>query len=272
VSDTELLPKSKPDAVRRVEVFTGAGRRRAWTAEQKAQIVAESWEGGDTVSGVPLRHGLTPQQLFGWRREVRQGAEREAGESGPAFAKVIVEPCRRDRDSSLAPAVAGGSHISARRSRCPPRCDGGVGKHRDTFETIENPDSSRYLPGRLQYPPSAQGTRHERPYPRLKPSPKDCSTPNQQRRRKPRTENSPRTRCLGRLIGPALSGDYPLCTFRGHAVPGGMIVMANRLGRLMPWMALNDLSLARGVPPTAVLIIRRTIAACAPRISACSFS
>ena len=41
VSDTELLPKSKPEAVQRLEVFTGSGRRRTWSTEQKARIVAE---------------------------------------------------------------------------------------------------------------------------------------------------------------------------------------------------------------------------------------
>ena len=38
MSDTELLLKSEP--VRRVEVFTGAGRRRTWTAEEKASVSA----------------------------------------------------------------------------------------------------------------------------------------------------------------------------------------------------------------------------------------
>jgi transposase len=52
VSDTELLHKSKPEPVRRLEVFTGADRRRTWTAEQKAQILAESYESGEKVSAV----------------------------------------------------------------------------------------------------------------------------------------------------------------------------------------------------------------------------
>jgi transposase len=39
------LHKSKPEPVRRLEVFTGIGRRGAWTTDQKAQIVAESSEG-----------------------------------------------------------------------------------------------------------------------------------------------------------------------------------------------------------------------------------
>src|SRR5262249_29295800 len=47
VSDTELLHKSKGEPVQRL-VFTGTGRRRAWTAEQKAQIVAESYACGET--------------------------------------------------------------------------------------------------------------------------------------------------------------------------------------------------------------------------------
>ena len=96
MSDTELLHKSKPEPVRRLEVFTGAGRRRTWTAEQKAQILAESYESGDKVSVVARRHGLTPQQLFGWRREARRRAPRQSRDdkgdvSGAAFAPVIVE-------------------------------------------------------------------------------------------------------------------------------------------------------------------------------------
>ena len=106
--DTELLPKSKFDGVRRVEVFTGAGRRRAWTAEQKARIIAESREGGETVSAIARRHGLTPQQLFGWRRQVRQQSGGSAGEHGATFTPVVVEQCRTQPDASLAPAVPSG--------------------------------------------------------------------------------------------------------------------------------------------------------------------
>jgi hypothetical protein len=94
MSDTELLPKSKSEPVRRLEVFTGAGRRRAWSGEQKAQIVGESYAGGEAVSAVARRHGLTLQQLFGWRRAALRGSGmrqprewldiRTGGGSGPA--------------------------------------------------------------------------------------------------------------------------------------------------------------------------------------------
>jgi transposase len=95
VSDTELLHKSKGEPVRRLELFTGAGRRRVWTAEQKAEILAESYESGDEVSAVACRHGLTPQQLFGWRRNAQRRAVRRRGGSPAAdsvtFAPVMVE-------------------------------------------------------------------------------------------------------------------------------------------------------------------------------------
>jgi transposase len=91
MSDTELLHEPKTEPVRRLEVFMGAGRRRAWTAAQKAQIVAESYGGGDPVSAVARRHGLTPQQLFGWRRQAcRPKREGGALENSVAFAPVIL--------------------------------------------------------------------------------------------------------------------------------------------------------------------------------------
>ena len=112
MSDTELLHKSRPEPVRRVKVFTGAGRRRAWSAEQKAQILAESDESGDKVSAVARRHGLTPQQLFGWRREARRRVRRQAKDgkgdvSGAAFAPVIVEPVLPSPNAPAAPNSAG---------------------------------------------------------------------------------------------------------------------------------------------------------------------
>src|SRR5712671_1068242 len=60
------------EPVRRIEVFTGAGRRRSWSGEEKAAIIAESYGAGETVCAVARRHGLTPQQLFAWRRLARR--------------------------------------------------------------------------------------------------------------------------------------------------------------------------------------------------------
>ncbi|WP_125869697.1 transposase [Rhizobium leguminosarum] len=61
---SELTLKTKDEPVRRFEVLTGNGRRREWSDDQKAQIIAESCEPGVTVCSVARRHGLTPQQSF----------------------------------------------------------------------------------------------------------------------------------------------------------------------------------------------------------------
>jgi transposase len=114
VSDTELLPKSKPEPVRRLEVFTGSGRRRTWAPAQKAEILAESYESGEKVSAVARRHGLTPQQLFGWRREARRRARRQAANDegtarGTAFAPIVVEEALRRSAAPIGPDPSGGT-------------------------------------------------------------------------------------------------------------------------------------------------------------------
>jgi transposase len=72
---------------RRIEVFTGAGRRRRWSSETKGRIVAESYS--TSVGEVADRYGLAKTQLFTWRREARGNslAPVEA-----LFAPVVVEP------------------------------------------------------------------------------------------------------------------------------------------------------------------------------------
>ena len=56
------------------------------------------------MSVVARRHGVTPQQLFGWRREARQRSE----EALPQFVPAVVEPTsskRRQRRPAATMAV-----------------------------------------------------------------------------------------------------------------------------------------------------------------------
>lgn len=71
--------------VRRLELISGTGRRRQWSSEEKARILLESLEPDANVSEVARRHGMSPQQLFGWRRQLR--CDPAAGRSG-AHSKV----------------------------------------------------------------------------------------------------------------------------------------------------------------------------------------
>ena len=86
MDDHTLDPKAAE--LRRFEVITGTGRRRHWSAEVKARIVAESFSPGVQVSEVARRHGIRPQQLFGWRREARGG--RLPGSRGVAFVPIVT--------------------------------------------------------------------------------------------------------------------------------------------------------------------------------------
>ena len=70
----------------RVEVITGARRRRDWSDAEKARIVAESFSPDTSVSDVARRNGVSRGLLNVWRREARTGmAERSL------FARVEVE-------------------------------------------------------------------------------------------------------------------------------------------------------------------------------------
>jgi transposase len=84
---------SAPAHPRRIEVITGAERRRKWSAEEKAEIVAESLAEGAVVSDVARRHGLSPQQLFGWRARLRDAVKAAAPscDAPPAFVPAIVK-------------------------------------------------------------------------------------------------------------------------------------------------------------------------------------
>jgi transposase len=88
---------------RRMEAITGVERRRKWSAQEKAAIVAESLAEGAVVSEVARRHGLNPQQLFGWRARLRDAVKDTAPSSDatPAFVPAIVE----DEPPPAAPAL-----------------------------------------------------------------------------------------------------------------------------------------------------------------------
>src|ERR1700720_4324048 len=76
--------------VRRLEVITGVGGRRAWSHEDKGRIVAESFAAGANVSAVARRYGLRPQQVYAWRRLARGGALALPAAEALGFVPVIT--------------------------------------------------------------------------------------------------------------------------------------------------------------------------------------
>ena len=91
---TSIL-KDGSDTLQRVEIITGTGRRRRWSTDAKAAIVAESFASGASVSAVARRHDISPSLLFLWRRQTTRAkvAERGYGDVPSGFVPVAITGC-----------------------------------------------------------------------------------------------------------------------------------------------------------------------------------
>ena len=88
MADVMLDGRQEGDSYRRIEVITGQSRRRRWTSEEKARIVAESFETGANISEVSRRNGVARGLLTAWRRQFAVAARGKV----PSFVPVrIVE-------------------------------------------------------------------------------------------------------------------------------------------------------------------------------------
>jgi transposase len=69
----------------RMTLITGVERRRRWSLEERAQILAAIDEPGAVLADVARRADVCTSLVYKWRREARSAA------SEPSFASVIVE-------------------------------------------------------------------------------------------------------------------------------------------------------------------------------------
>lgn len=85
-----------------------ARTRRVWSRAAKERMVAEASAPDANVSAIARAHGLTPQQLFKWRREAQDVAEAGglAGASDAAIAFVELAPMQ-----TSAPARSAGAAV-----------------------------------------------------------------------------------------------------------------------------------------------------------------
>lgn len=95
----DVSADAKYGGYRRVEVLTGPGRRRTWSGEAKARIVAETLKAGAVVSEVARRWQVSPQQVFTWRREMRAGVVAPLD-----FVPVVVETATSQPEAVVTPA------------------------------------------------------------------------------------------------------------------------------------------------------------------------
>src|ERR1019366_6301093 len=68
----------------------GERRRRAWSKDEKRQIVAESCAPGASVAIVARRHGINANLLFTWRRQLGAASPGEAREAVNIVPVVVA--------------------------------------------------------------------------------------------------------------------------------------------------------------------------------------
>lgn len=105
---------AKVGGFRRIEVLTGPGRRRRWSEEAKARIVAETLEPGAVVADVARRWQVCAQQVFTWRREMR---------SAPALSFVPIVAEADAAPPEAIPALPIELHLAGATLRIPPGTD-----------------------------------------------------------------------------------------------------------------------------------------------------
>ena len=120
----DRLPSKLPinlQGARRGEVLPWPERRRRWSWKEKAQIVAESLAPDAVASAIARRYGLHRNQLYAWRKELREmadGGPEAAGSAPLDFVPVVVT---EERAVARAPTIE--IELSGARVRVSPGVD-----------------------------------------------------------------------------------------------------------------------------------------------------
>lgn len=72
-NENELVEVLKPRP--RIEVLDSVERRRRWTAEDKQALLRESEMPGNSISSVARKYGVSPSQMFSWRKQCQKGGQ-----------------------------------------------------------------------------------------------------------------------------------------------------------------------------------------------------
>src|ERR1700716_1520122 len=113
MADVMLDARQDGGSYRRIEVITGQRQRRRWTAQEKARIVAESFEQGANISEVARRNGVARGLLTVWRHKL-------AAAAGANAPRVVAGP-----GASWGVFAASRGSMRRRFRRCCRRCEAG---------------------------------------------------------------------------------------------------------------------------------------------------
>lgn len=104
----------------RHEVIVGVERRRFWPDEMKLSILREVGMGGATVTDIALRHDVTRQHIYQWRRQMKDKGLWPEPEGISFLALDVPEQPATSvaRSDDGLPAEIG--FANGRTLRCPP--------------------------------------------------------------------------------------------------------------------------------------------------------
>lgn len=73
-----------------VTVYTRAGSKRSWTAEEKRSLVEAAFAPGVCVVGFARRADIASSLLYRWRKKLGDPVVRAGGDDMPAFVPLMV--------------------------------------------------------------------------------------------------------------------------------------------------------------------------------------
>jgi transposase len=105
-SDTHQDSRKSVERYQRVELITGTTRQLRRSEEERAQILAESFEPGANISAVARRHGVNSGLLHYWRKRARAQAREATATQAPRFVPVAIAKASETSGSESAPRPA----------------------------------------------------------------------------------------------------------------------------------------------------------------------
>jgi transposase len=105
-NDTHHDSRNGDERYRRVELITGKTRNLRRSDEERARILAESFEPGANISAVARRHGVNGGLLHYWRKCAKARARETTTTQAPLFIPVAVAEASDTAVGATAPESA----------------------------------------------------------------------------------------------------------------------------------------------------------------------
>ena len=93
-----------------VEIITGRARRRRWSLEEKARLVAEAFAPGAIISHVARRHDVAESCLYAWRKQLN-GCAIDKAENGPG-TPLLIPVTLQGPEAGAGPVGADGAVVT----------------------------------------------------------------------------------------------------------------------------------------------------------------